>query len=590
MKSLSHLLTVAFSALAASGALHAQSAEVLMSNTLQLKTSLSLDRTVYFPGEAALVTITVQNPTAGPLAALAPFSIATGCLDLVQLSRNAPALMSAERICSFRPVDSDTPTTIFAAGEQRQRNFNSYDPMFETGMYVLGDYEAVPRGPGDYWLRYDFANGAEAAFRVVVPHVDAAAFARVPDGSYVDPITGATVPTEEYMHAFALRWNNQSFLCVTQSSTSMARIVAADPNGNFDPGGSPSEYFRVATSQNPVASISLTSDASGNLTLQWRDTLGTQQSMFLGTAPPAPTPRAVAVALDSIWVGMGSAQDQEFTGTVIGSSNTALTWTAALEENAPAGAQAGSVSSAGVYQAPERVTKPYNVVITARSQADPSAAALAFVSLGTQETVSTPAAPTGPASGASGAAYQYSTGGAASSLGHPVQYTFDWGDGTSSGWLAQGVTSSSHTWSAPGSYSLTAQARCVADTSVSSDISASVPLAISSSAPTLASVSPTSGVQGATVPVTLTGTNFVTGASVAVSNPWIAVSNVTVVNSTQITAALTIGAGIPVGMPTTVTVTTNAGTSGGVAFSVLPGNPVGFPPPPPPPSDARHPR
>jgi hypothetical protein len=45
-----------------------------------------------------------------------------------------------------------------------------------------------------------------------------------------------------------------------------------------------------------------------------------------------------------------------------------------------------------------------------------------------------------------------------------------------------------------------------------------------SPAPTLSTLTPTSGIQGTSVPVTLTGTNFVTGASVAVSNTGIGAS------------------------------------------------------------------
>ncbi len=58
--------------------------------------------------------------------------------------------------------------------------------------------------------------------------------------------------------------------------------------------------------------------------------------------------------------------------------------------------------------------------------------------------------------------------------------------------------------------------------------------------PTLTTIAPASGVQGATAPVTLTGTNFVSGATVAVNNPGIAVSAVNVVSATQITVTFTI--------------------------------------------------
>jgi hypothetical protein len=95
-------------------------------------------------------------------------------------------------------------------------------------------------------------------------------------------------------------------------------------------------------------------------------------------------------------------------------------------------------------------------------------------------------------------------------------------------------------------------------------------------APTLATVSPASGVQGNSLPVTLTGSNFVAGATVAVSNTGIAVSNVTVVSATQITATLTIAANAATGAAN-VTVTTSGGTSNAIAFTV--NTPVVAPPP-----------
>jgi uncharacterized protein (TIGR03437 family) len=87
------------------------------------------------------------------------------------------------------------------------------------------------------------------------------------------------------------------------------------------------------------------------------------------------------------------------------------------------------------------------------------------------------------------------------------------------------------------------------------------------SIPTLVSISPNSGVPGTTVPVTLTGTNFVVGANVTVSNSSVVVSNVKVVGGTQITGTFTIATTAALG-PSNVTVTTTAGTSAAVSFTI----------------------
>ena len=86
-------------------------------------------------------------------------------------------------------------------------------------------------------------------------------------------------------------------------------------------------------------------------------------------------------------------------------------------------------------------------------------------------------------------------------------------------------------------------------------------------APTLTSINPTSGAQGANVPVTLTGTNFAAGSSVNVSGSGITVSNVVVVSATQITATFGIASNATLGGDT-VTVTAAGVTTNGVMFTV----------------------
>jgi hypothetical protein len=87
------------------------------------------------------------------------------------------------------------------------------------------------------------------------------------------------------------------------------------------------------------------------------------------------------------------------------------------------------------------------------------------------EVISTPTTPSGPASGSAGTNYTYSTGGSTSNLGHPVQYRFDWGDGSAAVWLPVGTTSAQHSWPSPGTYLVRSRARCSIHTSVVSTFS-----------------------------------------------------------------------------------------------------------------------
>ena len=110
-----------------------------------------------------------------------------------------------------------------------------------------------------------------------------------------------------------------------------------------------------------------------------------------------------------------------------------------------------------------------------------------------QEIISTPNFLSGPTNGTIEASYTYSTGGSSSNLGHSLQYFFDWGDGTNSGWLPVGTTSASKSWSSAGSYTVKAQARCSTDTSVVSGWSPGLTVTISASAETVSTPSTPSG-------------------------------------------------------------------------------------------------
>ena len=84
--------------------------------------------------------------------------------------------------------------------------------------------------------------------------------------------------------------------------------------------------------------------------------------------------------------------------------------------------------------------------------------------------------------------------------------------------------------------------------------------------PSLTAITPTSGSQGVSVPVTITGTNL-TGSTVAVSGTGVTVTLGTV-TATQISATFTIAAGATASSRS-VTVTNAAGTSNAVTFTVI---------------------
>jgi formylglycine-generating enzyme len=121
------------------------------------------------------------------------------------------------------------------------------------------------------------------------------------------------------------------------------------------------------------------------------------------------------------------------------------------------------------------------------------------------ETVAAPGKPTGNTTGVVATSYFFNVSGASSNLGHPVQYRFQWGDNTNSGWLGAGVQIATKVWAAAGIYNVTAEARCVGDPLV---VSVSSPaLMVNISASTQRITDPASGavLTGAVVPFSWTG-------------------------------------------------------------------------------------
>lgn len=98
------------------------------------------------------------------------------------------------------------------------------------------------------------------------------------------------------------------------------------------------------------------------------------------------------------------------------------------------------------------------------------------------EVVTTPSRPAGPVYLQANQAGQYTTGGSTTSLGNSVQYRFDWGDGSQSGWDGP---CSTHSWPSDSTYLIKAQARSQTNPTRESQWSNSLPVIVDSKAPTV---------------------------------------------------------------------------------------------------------
>lgn len=99
-----------------------------------------------------------------------------------------------------------------------------------------------------------------------------------------------------------------------------------------------------------------------------------------GSSSPAPSPApTVSVSVSPATAKLYFGQQQQFTATVTGTANTAVTW--AVNGVAGGDAALGAISAQGLYTAPAVLHSPATVSISATSEADSSAGATASVTL-----------------------------------------------------------------------------------------------------------------------------------------------------------------------------------------------------------------
>src|SRR4030042_4102323 len=134
----------------------------------------------------------------------------------------------------------------------------------------------------------------------------------------------------------------------------------------------------------------------------------------------------------------------------------------------------------------------YYIALTAYESANNESAYSNEVSGTVTETISPPNVLNGPTSGTTGQPCTYTAGGSSSTLGHAVQYQFDW-KGDASDLSSWGSATQSKTWAVAGMVNVRARARCSTHGSVISSWFGVLPVNISSGITSITSQSPSAG-------------------------------------------------------------------------------------------------
>jgi hypothetical protein len=271
-----------------------------------LQTTVAADRETYFTGEAAVFTVTVRNTRPTAVEVPEPLAGGNGCFALKKRDeRGSLAPVVAHPICPTRSAGDETPaTTVLNSGEQRQSSVSA-----DALTFGLNDASAL-NTPGHYQLEYLYNNTrSTVGFQVVAPHLDAGAVTKLRDVSYTDPDSGKAVHLSAYLHAFALRWNDQSYICVSEGPGADGNALVADHNGDYAGGDFP--YVRIAATPDPVISIIVTTDAQNRLIVSWQDDRRVWRSRVLLAYPLDPARAMSQVRSDSTAEALNAAQNRQ---------------------------------------------------------------------------------------------------------------------------------------------------------------------------------------------------------------------------------------------------------------------------------------
>jgi len=243
----------------------------------QMNFSLTTDRTVYFPSEAAIFSMTAINPTGKPLTVLKPFFAAKFALSLVDSDGSLHPLSPGPDYDGNRRNPSSWPaveTTTVAAGQTIHASVSS-------ASVCLFDTCWLPRDPGLYQVSYSYTDNAQPAvvrFSIIAADLGQSLAVKMPSDS---ELRGEKL--YHYRQAFELTAGGMTYLCVSRTDYRFTGLLTAVAQAAVTPGSTPAPFQRVAQSPNGFPSLTFRVTDDERLVLTWKDASGKVTTLALGS-------------------------------------------------------------------------------------------------------------------------------------------------------------------------------------------------------------------------------------------------------------------------------------------------------------------
>jgi len=354
---------------------------------MKAQLEIRLDRQEYLAGEPARATLSVFNPAPDSLLVLDPFDRRGGCLDLEvwRAEPDPPGLewwsMSPSGGCEEPNLGA--PTITLGPGQRIEKTIPSEE--FDRTL------PATPTSAGRYRIVFGYGRSfcAHAEFTVVVPVFRGSAAVMLAEpGKMQYAKDGAVTQYSRYIQAFILENEGKRYIGLQRRPASFEPKLSVIPDRELNQGGvhELGDYDRIAEAGMDASSLQLEADAQENITVTWNESGRTRsycvssdrariESCKASLIPP------VQISIDPPTETLGISEWKHFLVGIAGTSNTEVSWSIALGPGAPPGAEPGTISAGGVYEAPHAIPSPYTVVVTAQSQADRTKSTSATVTL-----------------------------------------------------------------------------------------------------------------------------------------------------------------------------------------------------------------
>ena len=304
----------------------------------------------------AAVTWT-RNPAVGTLSAsglyTAPSPISAAQTVTITATSTADSTKSASATINlFPPVSvSIAPAAVSLSTSQSQQFSAGVTGATNTGVtWVLGSTVGTLSASGVYTAPSTISASQNLTV-TAISLADSTKFASA-TVSLLPPASVAVSPTAASLSSSQTQ---QFTASVTGTTNTLVTWTMSPAVGYLSTGGLYTAPKRINSPQTITITATLNSDPTKSAT----------STISLGPS--------LSVAISPASVSLSGLQSQQFTATVTGTTNTAVSWTMN-----PA---VGSLSTSGLYTAPSGITANQTVAITATSAADSTKFATATVTL-----------------------------------------------------------------------------------------------------------------------------------------------------------------------------------------------------------------